>query len=207
MTLHYHQTYRLNAQPLAKHVAAEQDKPKPAPKLTMAEMAAIENKRAGLSPKPKIKPRQVYDMKPDSLHVRIFTMLKERRSMFVSEIVEEIEATAPQIWNAAKKAKSIAERAGYTWHVRDVYRPEKRTALRQYWILPEGEKLPPEAESDRDRMITFIKDNPGADTGRIARSLDINRQTCSNRLQTLKRNGLVRCVGSGGPFPAKWWVV
>ena len=206
MTLGLHQTYRLNATPLARHVADERpDETKP--KLTFAEMAALENKAAGLSEKPSYKPRQVYDMKPDSLHVRIFEMLKARRAMFVFEIVEEIKATAPQIWNAAKKAKSIAEREGFTWHVRDVYCPKRRTALRQYWVLPNGEYPPKTVSTARERMVEFIKANPGADTNRIARAMEISRETCSSRLQTLRRNGEVRCAGGGGRFPKNWWAL
>jgi len=105
MTLHYHQTYRLNAQPLARHVAAEQDKPETT--MTMAEMAAIENKRLkgriDVPPGQKITPP---DGSPSPGEQRVYDYIRSNPGADVYQICAALNITRGSFNSARLRLKA-----------------------------------------------------------------------------------------------------
>jgi len=103
--LAYHQTYRLNAQPLARHVAEEQDKPKPP--MSMAEMAAIENKRLkgriDVPPGQKITP---HDGSPSAGEQRVYDYIRSNPGADVHQICAALNITRASLNSARMRLKA-----------------------------------------------------------------------------------------------------
>lgn len=130
MTLHYMQTARYNATPRLAHI----DTPKPTtkPKLTFAEMAALENKAAGLSAKPDYTRKSTAGQDPNSLYARIFQAVRDHGPIYVEDVVQIVNVKPRQVYNVVNKAKEMAGREGYKWCVEDVRFGAK--CKRRYWL-------------------------------------------------------------------------
>lgn len=109
----------------------EREKPKPT--MTPAEYARAENVRRGLPAKPSYTRNPVTGRDPNSLYAQVFRIVRDKGPILVADIVEIVGVTSRQVYSTVNKAKELAQREGFDWHVEDVRFPGGKTK-RRYWV-------------------------------------------------------------------------
>jgi len=103
--LAYHQTYRLNTQPLARHVEEEPKQPKPS--MTLAQYAAIENKRLkGRIDVPQGQKITPHDGSPSLGEQRVYDYIRSNPGADVHQICAALNITRASLNSARMRLKA-----------------------------------------------------------------------------------------------------
>lgn len=119
--------------PQRKSLTFEEQMAKAANIRRMKETAKLENKVAGLMATPNYTRPSSARRDPNSLYARIYRAVRDNGPILVCDLVDIVQVKPRQVYNVVNKAKELAAREGYRWHVEDVRFPGNKTK-RRYWL-------------------------------------------------------------------------
>jgi predicted ArsR family transcriptional regulator len=198
MTIHPFQTARYNATPLARHLDAAEPA-KQAPK-TEAEYAAamlaeakqIRARHAGMGV------REQSEINTDD----ILAFVEDNPGRTSDEI-------AKSMGRSISKMRTKLTRLQKEGRVKIGYIQTRTVRSRVFYInnqapVPQKRKTP-----TRDKVIAFMRDNPGCTCGKLAEHIGCTNRAAAAHIRRVRKILNVRTErveGGGGHIPARYWI-
>jgi predicted HTH transcriptional regulator len=202
MTLHQHQTARLNATPRLAHI----DTPEPVtPKFDNLE-DAIEAMKADAR---DIKRRNA------GLTVKDGAQIEITDAEILAIIASRPGASADEIAKMCRRApgtmRSRLSSMTHRGQVKVQMVKQSGRSIRTFYPHPSPPKLTSEgnimrASPIRDRLVAFIRANPGCSTPEIAEHTGVSNKLAAAQIAEARKKVSIRSVGGGGSTPARHWL-
>ena len=201
--IHYQQTARINATPLARHI----DTAEPAKRTPMTEDEYAAAMQADAK---QVQARMLQGQmaeKPDAdtyeiTNDEIVNLVAERPGITGNAIADHFKVGRGIIYARMKTIK----RQG---RVKVVWEPGQTKKIQTYYVIEGAEEKRREKRAPiRDRLIQYIRDNPGCTTTDLVRDLGHTRPAIVSSMARARKTVNIETVKAkgGAHIPARYWV-
>lgn len=203
MTLTYHQTARLNATPLSKHIGTPEQ---PKPVYTCMDTLAADMMADAMETKRRMSGEKMSDEKylpvADLRNEDILATIKSNPGITTSQIAKRLGFALNNVYGRL----NTMTKHGLV-NVRWV--PGQTKKVRSFTIVENASPKEPQDKAPiRDALIDFLRTNPGCTTNEIAAHLGCGRAAVVATLKRARRVVTIKTVhpGTGSHQLARYWL-